>query len=447
AEITERAVKRALTQARDIDMNLVRAQEARRVLDRLYGYKVSRALSNASGTWRTAGRVQSPADLLDVERERAIRSCKPTTHYSAKLAFAGSWSAEWKIQSLLGEDEKYCLDRDLASTVAATAKVKVSDFSDTHRKQAPSAPFTTSSMQQAASTNLKLRPKQTMLLAQKLYEQGVITYHRTDDPNLSDDAFNELEAYAKAQGWSVHPSRRKWKSKGGSQEAHEAIRPSDCTVEVAGSTEEEQALYDLIRKRTLAVVLPDAVYAVRSVSLISMGEIEGKTPLFLAKGSTLIKEGWRSVYSADEESDEEREDDAGNPIPALTVGDELDVESGSVLTKKTKAPSRYTEATLVRDMETHGIGRPSTYAAIMDNISRRGYISSDKNRRLSATELGESLIDALLGNFEFVDLDFTAELENDLDKVATGQRSYQDVVGSSANTLSSELGELSKKIK
>src|SRR5699024_6472818 len=243
------------------------------------------------------------------------------------------------------------------------------------------------------------------------------------------------------------PSRRKWKSKGGSQEAHEAIRPSDCTVEVAGSTEEEQALYDLIRKRTLAVVLPDAVYAVRSVSLISMGEIEGKTPLFLAKGSTLIKEGWRSVYSADEESDEEREDDAGNPIPALTVGDELDVESGSVLTKKTKAPSRYTEATLVRDMEKRGIGRPSTYAAIMDNISRRGYISSDKNRRLSATELGESLIDALLGNFEFVVLDFTAELENDLDKVATGQRSYQDVVGSSANTLSSELGELSKKIK
>src|SRR5699024_1887283 len=176
------------------------------------------------------------------------------------------------------------------------------------------------------------------------------------------------------------PSRRKWKSKGGSQEAHEAIRPSDCTVEVAGSTEEEQALYDLIRKRTLAVVLPDAVYAVRSVSLISMGEIEGKTPLFLAKGSTLIKEGWRSVYSADEESDEEREDDAGNPIPALTVGDELDVESGSVLTKKPKAPSRYTEATLVRDVEKRGIGRPSTYAASMENISRRGYISSDKNR-------------------------------------------------------------------
>src|SRR5699024_8210218 len=148
------------------------------------------------------------------------------------------------------EDEKYCLDRDLASTVAATAKVKVSDFSDTHRKQAPSAPFTTSSMQQAASTNLKLRPKQTMALAQKLYEQGVITYHRTDDPNLSEDAFNELEAYAKAQSWNIHPSRRKWKSKGGSQEAHEAIRPSDCTVEVAGSTDEEKALYDLIRKRT-----------------------------------------------------------------------------------------------------------------------------------------------------------------------------------------------------
>src|SRR5699024_2083674 len=172
-----------------------------------------------------------------------------------------------------------------------------------------------------------------------------------------------------------------------------------------------------------------------------------KDPLFSAKGSTLIKEGWRLVYNAEEEGDEEKEDNSNNPIPKLTTGEVVHADKGNVLTKKTKAPARYTEATLVRDMEKRGIGRPSTYAAIIENISRRKYIEADKKRKLHATEVGESLIDSLVGKFEFVDLDFTAELENDLDKIAAGKRSYFDVVSVSANALSEELGELKDTVK
>src|SRR5699024_980541 len=174
------------------------------------------------------------------------RNFKPTTHYSAKLFFGG-WYAEWQIQSVLGEDEKYCLDIELAKQAADLKKLAVSEFSDSERKESPAAPFTTSSLKQAASTHLKMRPKIVMDTAQKLYEQGVITYDRIDDPNLSEDAFEELEAYAASEGLEIHPERRKWKSKSGSQEAHEAIRPTDITVLNAGTTDKEQALYDLIR--------------------------------------------------------------------------------------------------------------------------------------------------------------------------------------------------------
>ncbi len=444
-EITAKAVKASLSVSRKLDMDLVRAQEARRVLDRLYGYKVSRAVSNQSGTWRTAGRVQSPAVRLVVERERAIRNFKPVTHYGAELAFAGDWSAKWRIKPHLAEGQALWLDADQAANIAAIRDVTVAEFADSEKRQGPPAPFTTSTMQQAASVAAKLRPKAAMDAAQKLFEQGAITYHRTDDPNLADDAFDDLEAFAKAQGMDVHAPRRRWKAKAGSQESHEAIRPTHIEVEDAGDDDAQRALYRLIRARTLAAVLPDAVYAVRAVVLDTTESLDGEPVRFEATGRTLKAPGWRSVY-ADAKEDDEDGEDAANPIPELAQGQALTADSGRVLTHKTKAPARFTEASLVRDMEKRGIGRPSTYAAIMENIVHRGYISVDGKRKLHAEESGESLIDALAGAFAFVDLDFTANLENQLDEVAQGQRTYQDVVTVAATQLSGELGELRESL-
>lgn len=440
-EITAKAVKAAVTTPRWLDMNLVHAQEARRVLDRLYGYKVSRAVSEQAGVLRTAGRVQSPAVRLVVERERAIRAFKPTTHYGAELGFAGEWRAKWQIKPLLPEGQALWLDEAFAAKVAGVRDMTVSAFRDGEKRQGPPAPFTTSTMQQAASVAAKLRPKPAMDAAQKLFEAGAITYHRTDDPNLSEEAFVGLEAFAREQGMEVHGMRRKWKAKAGAQEAHEAIRPTHIEVEDAGDTNAERTLYRLIRARTLAAVLPDAVYVVRIATLDANAPIDGKTVTFQATGRTLVSAGWRQIY-ADQAEDKDENEGADNPIPALQEGQVLRAESGRVLTQQTKAPPRYTEATLIREMEKRGIGRPSTYAAIMENISGRGYISVDGKRQLYAEPSGEDLIDALAGTFGFVDLDFTAALENQLDQVAAGKRAYGQVVTTAARQLADELGRL-----
>lgn len=444
SEITAKAILAAVANPRRIDMNLVRAQEARRVLDRLVGYKVTRAISDQAGTWRTAGRVQSPAVRLVVELERAIRNFKPTTHYGAQLTFAPGWRASWQLNPLLPEGQMLWMDAPFAERVAAVRTVHVAQFADSEKREGPPAPFTTSTLQQAASVALKLRPKATMDAAQKLFEAGVISYHRTDDPNLYTETFEQLESWAAGQGMDVHKPRRKWKSKDSAQEAHEAIHPTHIEVEQAGDSDEQRALYQLIRNRTLAAVLPDAVYAVRTAILSADEPVDGHEVTFEAKGRTLTQPGWRTIYIElhDENEEESPDEAADNPIPRLARGQALTPESGRVLTQKTKAPSRYSEATLIRDMEKRGIGRPSTYAAIMENIAHRGYISVDKKRRLHAEEAGEILTDALVGTFQFVDLDFTSELEDQLDGIASGKRQYTQVVAATATQLAAELGEL-----
>lgn len=434
-EITAKAVKAGVAAPRRLDMDLVHAQEARRVLDRLVGYKVSRAVSNVSGVHQTAGRVQSPAVRLVVERERDIRQFKPTAHFGVELAFTGDWHAKWQVKPLLEDGQKYWLDAAFAEQVAKVRAVTVSAFSDGEKRRSPPAPFTTSTMQQAASSAAKLRPKAAMDAAQKLFAAGAITYHRTDDPNLSGEAFEDLEAYAREHGMDVAETRRRWKAKDGAQESHEAIRPTHASVEEAGDTEDERALYRLIRARALAAVLPDAVYAVRSATLDAAAAVDGKAVTFEASGRTLVRAGWRSVYQDSEEEDEP----AQNPVPKLEQGQALTADDGKVLRLKTKAPGRYTEASLVRAMEQRGVGRPSTYAAIMENIVARGYISVDGKRKLHAEQSGEVLIDALVGTFAFVDLDFTAELEDQLDRVAAGKRSYSQVVEGVARQLADEL--------
>ena len=300
-EITPKAVQKAVHAPRFLDMNLVHAQEARRVLDRLVGYQVSPALSDKTGQKLTAGRVQSPAVRLVVEREREIRAFVPTTHFGAALIFHAptTWRAMWVPE--LTEGQEYQLDEALAQSAADVKQVRVLAFEDGTSKSAPPAPFTTSTLQQAAQVKFKFKPKKTMELAQKLYEQGVITYMRTDSPNLSEDAFALIAEYAKENGLPVREERRQWKAKGNAQEAHEAIRPAYIANTDGGETEDEKALYRLIWSRAVASQLAEATYATRTAQLESIEAIaSGGAARYQARGRTLVDKGWKTLYDEPE---------------------------------------------------------------------------------------------------------------------------------------------------
>ena len=446
AEITPRAIKAALASPRAINIPMVASQEGRRVLDRLVGYMVSPRLSEMSGRQGlSAGRVQSPAVRIILERERAIQNFKPTSHFGVRLNFAGDWFAEWDVKPFLAEGSEYFMDEGFAKKIAATREVDVISYEEKNASKAPPAPFITSTLQQAASNKLKMKPKATMTTAQKLYEQGHITYMRTDNPNLSDDALVEIYQLCKAKGLPMASKPRTWKAKGDAQEAHEAIRPSHFDVEEAGGTPEEKALYRLIWDRAVACQLESARYAVR-VARFRATDNSGEKPVeFEAEGRTLTYAGWTTLFKDDTEADDgKKEEKPKNPIPSLQRGQHLTAESGKVLSKTTRAPSRFTEASLIAELERLGIGRPSTYAAIMENIMRRGYVKSDSaNKYLLPTETGALVIDALVkGGFSFIEYDFTRAMEGELDKVAHGKTSYKNVVGSVYERLESELSHL-----
>ena len=448
AEITEKAIKAALDAPRSIDMALVAAQEGRRVLDRFCGYMVSGPLSNVAGQKLSAGRVQSPAVRLVVEREREIQDFRSTTHYGAELTFENvdnitdGWKATWQTSPWLENGQEYLLDKALAEKAAELRSLEVLDCKESESRSAPPAPFTTSSLQQAASNALKFTPKQTMQLAQRLYEQGAITYMRTDSPNLSQDAVDAIRAFCDGQGWPLVEKSRIWKSKEGAQEAHEAIRPTHIEAEEAGETADEKALYRLIRLRSLASQLEDAVYAVRILQLGA--DLDGKQALFEAKGRTLLSSGWK-ILTAEDAATEDAEDSAEpeNPVPAMKPGTRPTALSGAVLTKKTKPAPRFTEASLVRELERCGIGRPSTYAAILDTIMSRGYVKTEK-RFLVPTPLGVMVVDRLCWHFAFMDYEFTRNMEQALDDIACGKSLYKAVIAAAHAQLEQELQAFSK---
>lgn len=452
AEITGKAIKAALDAPRSIDMALVAAQEGRRVLDRLCGYLVSGPLANVTGERLSAGRVQSPAVRLVVEREREIKNFRSTTHYGAELTFkvnkiTDSWKAVWQVKPWLEDGQEFLLDKALAEKAAALRSLEVLGCKESERRSAPPAPFTTSSLQQAASNVLKFSPKQTMQLAQKLYEGGHITYMRTDSPNLSQEAVDAIRAFCEGQGWPLVETPRTWKSKQGAQEAHEAIRPTHIEVEKAGETGEEKALYQLIRLRSLASQLEDAVYAVRVLQLAT--DLNGRQALFEAKGRALLSQGWKVLTANDAATEDTPSDDLEgaaeleNPVPSVKPGVMLTALAGTVLTKKTKPASRFTEASLVRELERRGIGRPSTYAAILDTIMRRSYVKIEK-RFLLPTPLGETVVDSLCGHFTFVEYEFTRTMEQALDDIAASKADYRTVVGEAHARLERELQAFAK---
>lgn len=444
-EITETAIKKAILNPRQIDMDLVHAQDARRSIDRLVGYPVSQELSRHEGEKLSAGRVQSPALYLLVKREREIRAFKQTKHFSVRIFFKDeggqTWFADWALKPLfVTDDNPYFMDRDIAEAVAKTKTVLVKSFSESEKKRSPPAPFNTATLQQAASVVLGLSTKECMDEAQKLYEQGAITYHRTDNPNISDESYDDIKGIAEKLGLELHPSIRRFPMPDGAQAGHAAITPAHWEVEMAGETKRQIDLYQLIRNRAIACQLADAKYAVRSARLVSVETAMGNPVEFDAIGRTLIYKGWLSFLSGDQ-TDESVKDESPNPIPLLKRGDSKMVASGTVVDKKTIAPKRYTEASLVKELDALGIGRPSTFAAIIENIKTRNYVGFEK-KFMYPTASAFKIVDALLGKFQFINIDYTKQLEVSLDGIAKGALQYKPVVTAMYEQLKQELAIL-----
>ena len=458
-EITPSAVKQALATPRSIDGRRVAAQEARRVLDRLVGYLVSPELSRQTGERLSAGRVQSPAVRLVVERERQIQAFKAVAHFGTRLFFASAknpseaipvlgepepgFSAEWLTQpDFATADNPYFTDRAFAAAVAEVKSVAVKTFDEREARRGPPAPFTTSTLQQAGSVTLKLDPKATMEAAQKLYEQGHITYHRTDNPNVSADALADIYAVAISMGLEMAERPRTFKAPEGAQEGHPAITPTHWEVEAAGETDEQRALYAMIRLRAIASQLAAARYAVRIARLEAFEPVIGKTVEFEAKGRALVHGGWLKLLAGDQaEETGEPSDEAPNAVPVLESGQSLAVAGAKLLEKRTQPPSRYTQASLIKKLEAEGIGRPATYAAIMDNILSRAYVKTDK-RHLVPTETGCLVVDSLATRFQFIELGYTREVERDLDRIAQGEAGYKTIIQAVHENLRREISAL-----
>lgn len=444
-DISERAIKAAIQAPRTLDMNLVHAQEARRALDRLVGYKVSPILWDAGGEDDySAGRTQSIAVLLIVQREREIAAFKVTKHFGAKLSFKDGWTAEWQTKpDFTTDDAPYFMDRAFAQAVANVKDVTTEDYKESETRRSPPGAFITLTMQQAASTALGFNAKKTMELAQKLKDAGHISYHRTDNPNIPVDAMPALRAVAEEMGLDVVETQRKFPIDDDAQEAHPGIVPLHWEVEAAGDTADEIALYKLVRLRAIASQLADARFAVRTAMLRATNDVEGKRVTFKASGRKLVYPGWMALIAGDQAEDEEddTDDDARNPVPSLVVSENVSPLNGKLLEKKTNAPKRYSEPSLLKKLKAEGIGRPSTFDSIIAVIVKRDYADL-KKKKFYPTARGELVYDTLMGRFEFMDVSYTRSMEKTLDAVAAGKATYLPIVSELDARLTHELSVL-----
>lgn len=417
-EITEEAIKEALKHPRDIDMNLKEAQEARRVLDRLVGYDLSGVIWKKVRYGLSAGRVQSPALRIIMEREREIRAFIPVTYF----VIAGEFQtigrmAESKTYTLILECETQPnakIEADRIVKEGKNSRWEVINVESTEVSRSPKAPFTTSTLQQAASSRLGYAPSRTMGIAQKLYEKGLITYMRTDSTNLGDQAIAEISTVIEKNYGKEMLEVRKYKTKSkNAQEAHEAIRPTHAMTRSGGTTDDEKRLYSLIWERTVASQMKDAKLKRSKVT----ANIPSKSiPNFSVTGSVLIFPGWIAV------DQDARGDDV--ILPELKVGDELNLKTLQSTEKQTEPPHRYSEAGLIKELEKRGIGRPSTYASTLSTIEARGYVEKI-NKALHPTDTGEVVISFLEEHFaHYIGDTFTAEMEDKLDLIADGEATY-----------------------
>ena len=425
-EITKKAVTEAIENPREIDKDLVDAYMVRRALDYLIGFGISPLLWRRN-LGRSAGRVQSVAVKLVVDREKEIEAFKPVEYWSlTSVCIAKKTFFNAQLSNVSGKKiEKMTIENhDQMNTILEKigspeipAKVVAIDKKKTSRRAA--APFTTSTLQQEASRKLYFSSKRTMSTAQKLYEQGLITYMRTDATNLSADAVNEIRDYiTKTYGDSFVPKTPNiyvTKSKN-AQEAHEAIRPTHFDGKVEHLTGDEAKLYDLIWKRTIACQMTNAEFDSVSADI----ETENKVAVFHAVGTTRTFDGFMRVYTEDKDDADEKDE---TKLPSLSVGDEISITELKPEQHFTQPPARYTEASLVKKLEELGIGRPSTYATIMSTIVDRKYVEQDKQRRFHPTP-GGWVISAYLSKYfnELVDVNFTAKTEDTLDDVSNGKQ-------------------------
>jgi DNA topoisomerase-1 len=441
-EITKEAIEEALKHPRDIDQNLRKAQEARRVLDRLVGYDLSGLIWKKVRYGLSAGRVQSPALRILMEREREIRAFKPETFFvlSAELETEKKekFIATCEVEPKTKEEAEQIYD------AAKNGKWSVKDVIETETKRAPRPPFSTSTLQQAASTRLGFSPKRTMMAAQKLYESGHITYMRTDSLNMASVALGQIKGIVEKRfGAELHQFRNyKTKSKN-AQEAHEAIRPTHFDKESRGTTDDQKKLYQLIWQRAVASQMKDALMMrtkiVTEISSVNTLGIEKSIPNFSANGSRVLENGWLLA--------DPRAKGEDVLLPKVSANDPLSLLGLTNEEKQTLPPNRYSEAGLIKELEKRGIGRPSTYASIIGTIVERGYVEKE-GRTLKPTDTGDVVSTFLENNFEkYISDTFTAEMENELDQIADGEREYEPTLRAFYKPFSADVKEKEKTAK
>ena len=457
-EITKRVVQESIASPRPIDQDLVDAQQARRILDRIVGYQLSPLLWRKIRRGLSAGRVQSVATRLVVDREREIRAFVPQEYWSLDVVLnripplVGSFQAHYhgegrKKTELTSEEQVNAIISDLAINPFVVTGIR-----RTEKKRQPAPPFTTSTLQQEASRKLNMTPRRTMSIAQQLYEGidiagegtvGLITYMRTDSLRLSDEAINAAKDFIVSHyGPEFYPPEpRVFKTKAGAQDAHEAIRPTDVnlTPEAVRKslTPEQNRLYKLIWSRFMACQMANALYD--SVSI----DVTAGTHLFRATHSSLKFPGFTSVYV---EGKDEGEAGAGSPLPNLSEGETVTLGSSDKQQHFTQPPGRFTEATLIKTLEEKGIGRPSTSAPTVSTILSREYVVKE-GRALRPTPLGEVVTGLMEDKFQdVVDPAFTARMEENLDAVEAGKENWKDVLSRFYQGFHAELEQAEKDL-
>ncbi len=437
-EITQRVVQESIANPRDIDYHLVDAQQARRILDRIVGYQLSPLLWKKVRRGLSAGRVQSVATRLVVDRENEIRAFVPREYWSLdvklnRLQKPGTFTARYygtdKKKELENENQVQSVIDDITGKTFTVTNVKRAE-----KKRSAAPPFTTSTLQQEASRKLNMTPKRTMAIAQQLYEGvdvagegtlGLITYMRTDSLRLSDDAMAAAASFIKNRyGKEYYYGKfHVFKTKAGAQDAHEAIRPTHVDLDperIQGSlTKEQYKLYKLIWSRFLASQMANAVYDTVSIDTQCAGH------MFRSSHQSLRFSGFIAVY---EEGKDEETETVDSPLPDLQEGDRAEIADICKEQHFTQPPARYTEATLVKAMEEKGVGRPSTYAATVSTIQDREYVNK-VDKRLMPTALGEVVNSLMMDRFQdIIDVEFTANMETSLDDVEAGKRNWKDVL-------------------
>ena len=459
-EITKPAILEAIEHPRHLDMNLVNAQQARRILDRLVGFKLSPVLWRKVKPALSAGRVQSVAVRLIVEREREIQNFNSETFYNVNGVFAitNPDGSATEVKAMLGSRFKTRQEVIAFLEKCKDATFTVESVSKKPLKRTPAPPFTTSTLQQEAARKLGFTVSQTMMVAQHLYENGRITYMRTDSVNLSSLCLNaSKKEIVSLYGEEYSKTRQYHTSSKGAQEAHEAIRPTYMDKAEIEGTVQEKRLYDLIWKRTIASQMADAEIEKTTVNI----NISGTSEQFVAQGEVVKFDGFIKVYR-ESIDDEEQQDEFSHILPPLTKGQELTRREILAQERFTQGPQRYTEASLVHKLEELGIGRPSTYAPTISTIQQREYVqkgdrkgeerpipltvlkgkqitaeepqgdwSAQRKGKLLPTDIGIVVNDFLMENFkEIMDYNFTAKVEQDFDKIAEGQEQWKDMMRS-----------------